>query len=365
MNARRSLLWRLLVRGALVSRARFATTVLALAVAAATLAAALTLFTDVEAKLRSEFRSFGPNLVLTAAPGSFFPADAADRIQREIPGASAVPYAYAAIRAADGSTLVLAGTDLYRARSVNSWWSATAWPEQTGQLLLGRKAAAALGASAVQLQYGDSRWTATPAGILSTGGDEESRVYAALEDFTRWTGHHATVMEVAVGSTAEQFTFAQKRLAALFPSAELRPVRQIVEAEAHVLRRASSVTYAAVALIAVTVSLGVLATLMASALERRKDFALMQALGASALKLRIIFVAEAVLAASLAAFAGYIVGTAAAALIARWNFSSTLVPRASVLPVVYVATVALAVLASLAPFRALASAHPAAVLKGD
>ncbi len=59
------------------------------------------------------------------------------------------------------------------------------------------------------------------------------------------------------------------------------PVRQLVEGESSIVDKTHALMFGAVLLIALTVAVSVLATLSASVLERRRDFALMKALGGS------------------------------------------------------------------------------------
>ena len=65
------------------------------------------------------------------------------------------------------------------------------------------------------------------------------------------------------------------------PEMQVQPVRQLVEGESKIVDRTHALMYGAVLLIALTVAVSVLATLSASVLERRRDFALMKALGGS------------------------------------------------------------------------------------
>ena len=71
------------------------------------------------------------------------------------------------------------------------------------------------------------------------------------------------------------------RLRQSLPEMKIEPVRQLVEGESRIVDRTHALMYGAVLLIALTVAVSVLATLSASVLERRRDFALMKALGGS------------------------------------------------------------------------------------
>ena len=97
----------------------------------------------------------------------------------------------------------------------------------------------------------------------------------------------------------------------------------------------------AVVLIALTVAISVLATLSASVLERRRDFALMKALGGTQRQMLSLFLLEALAVAAAGVAAGYILGSAAAYLISRVNFGTATLPRLQVLPLVILLNAAL------------------------
>ena len=114
-----------------------------------------------------------------------------------------------------------------------------------------------------------------------------------------------------------------------------------------------------------TVAVSVLATLSASVLERRRDFALMKALGASQSQLLGHFLLEAIVIASAGVILGYILGSILAWAIGQWNFGTATLPRASLLPLVLLLNLAIATAAALFPARILRKLQPAALLKGE
>ena len=83
------------------------------------------------------------------------------------------------------------------------------------------------------------------------------------------------------------------KLPQALPEAEVRPVRQIMEGEARVLGKTRATLYASAILIILTAALCVLATLIGWVFDRRRDFAIMKALGASERLLNGFFAAEA------------------------------------------------------------------------
>ncbi len=116
------------------------------------------------------------------------------------------------------------------------------------------------------------------------------------------------------------------------PEVQVQPVRQLVEGESRIVDRTHALMYGAVLLIALTVAVSVLATLSASVLERRRDFALMKALGGSQMQLMAMFLLEALVLALAGVAAGFLVGSAAAWVISEGNFHTATLPHLSVLP---------------------------------
>src|SRR6202140_6027129 len=71
-----SMFGRMLVRAAVLRRRRAASALLAMVVAAAVATAMMNLYVDVQAKLRTEFRNYGANVVIVANEGQPLPPDA-------------------------------------------------------------------------------------------------------------------------------------------------------------------------------------------------------------------------------------------------------------------------------------------------
>src|SRR5208337_3899651 len=118
-----SMFARMLLRAAVLRRRRAASALLAMMVAAAVATAMMNLYVDVQAKLRTEFRNYGANVVIIAKDGQSLPADALTKIE-SVQGAKtlAVPFSYAVARTGDGQSVVVVGTDFARARQLNHWW---------------------------------------------------------------------------------------------------------------------------------------------------------------------------------------------------------------------------------------------------
>jgi putative ABC transport system permease protein len=363
---RSGLFFRMLRQSLAVRRSQTATALLALSVLACVATALLSLYLDLDSKLHKEFRAYGANVVVTARDDQTLPRDVVQRILAGMPdNAVAAPFAYAVAHAEDGASIVVAGADFPRVKQLNSWWSVTGWPFAPGQALVGERAARVLRNRAFTLTFGGKPLNLVSVGTLRTGAGEEDRVYVSLAEFDRWTGLGPSAVEVAFPGSRHEIDSQIKKLSAELPWTDVRAVRQIVEAEVAVISKTKLLIASATLLIAITVALCILATLTSSVLERRRDFAVMKALGSSQGVLNLLFAGEAVLMGIGGAAIGYALGVALAAWIGHVNFHAAIFPRLSVFPLVLVGTIAVALLAALVPLSRLQRLEPAGILKGE
>jgi putative ABC transport system permease protein len=363
-----SMFLRMLLRAAVVRRGRAASALLAMVVAAAVATAMMNLYVDVQAKLRKEFRSYGANVVVVGKDGASLPPDAISKVESVLGGRGmAVPFAYVVARTPAGQSVVVAGTDFERVQRLDRWWSVSAWPSATGEALVGMRALPVVSPERkpFDLSFQGHTIHLTPTGTLQTGAAEDSRVYLPMTDFAAWTGIQPSTIEVAANGSSEEVNAVVNRLAQTFPNADVRPVRQIVEGEARVLGKTRATLYAAATLIILTAALCVLATLTGWVFDRRRDFAIMKALGASERLISGFFAAEAAALGAVGALLGFVIGIGIAAWIGRVNFNAVVVPRLSVLPIVLAGSIAVALLSAIVPMSLLRRVQPAIILKGE
>jgi len=359
---------RMLVRAALLRRGRAASALLAMVVAAAVATAMLNLYVDVQAKLRKEFRNYGANIVLVAKDGQALPAGALDKVEAVLVGHGlAVPFAYVVARTSDGQSVVVSGTDLDQVRKLDSWWSVTAWPNSPQDALVGARAAAVVSpqGSAFGLTFQGRSIHLNSAGTLRTGAAEDSRIYLSLKDFENWTGVEPSTIEIGWSGSSEEIGALLQKLSQALPAAEVRPIRQITEGEARVLGKTRATLAASAVLIVATAALCVLSTLIGWVFDRRRDFAIMKALGASEGLIGGFFAAEAAALGAVGAILGFGVGVGVAAWIGRVNFHAPVAPRFSVLPVVLAGSVVVALVSAVLPIFLLRRVQPAMILRGE
>jgi len=363
-----SMFARMLLRAAVLRRGRAASALLAMIVAAAVATAMMNLYVDVQAKLRSEFRNYGANVVIVANEGQPLPSDALAKVESVLGAKTlAVPFSYAVARTHDGQSVVVVGTDFTRARQLNHWWKVSHWPDRTNEALIGMRAATAVSPKRqpFELTFQGKAIQLAPAGMLQTGAGEDSRIYLDQSEFQSWTGVAPSTIEVAANGTVAEVEASIRQLAQLLPAADIRPVRQIMEGEANVLNKTRATLYASATLVVLTSALCVLATLMGWVFDRRRDFAIMKALGASERLINGFFAAEAAALGVVGAILGFFIGIGVAAWIGRANFHAPVVPRFSVFPYVLAGSVAVALVSAILPIGLLRRVQPAIILRGE
>ena len=159
-------------------------------------------------------------------------------------------------------------------------------------------------------------------------------------------------MQLSVGGTAQVVADYAARLASALPQYQVRPIRQVAEAEGALLGRIRLLIVSMVLLILVLTALCVLATMAALAMERRKDVGLMKSLGGSISRIVGLFLAEV----GVLGAAGGLIGAILRRCLSYWMgqrvFGTAITPRWEVFPV----TIALMVVVALAGALAVAPA---------
>ncbi len=375
--------WRVLWQLLRASRGRLAVALVALASCAAVCSALINLQLDVEQKLTREFRTLGANVVISPprAGDSDTPLMDESVIQRidalrEPRIVDLAPYLYLVARVpvdAGEQNVIVAGTMLGGATSLNSWWKVEGeWVrarEHTPRCMVGRNAARQLGVKpggVLELRYADRATPLIVAGVVTAGGAEDNQVFVPLPEAGRLAGleHRMGLVQLSVNGTPAEIEAVVGRLAVALPGLEVRPVRQLAEAEGHLLARIRGLILSTVVLILVLTALCVLATMAALAMERRRDVGLMKALGGPMARIVRLFLTEAGSLGALGGLLGYGAGIFLSQWIGRRVFGVAISPRLEVLPLVVALMVGVA-LAGALPLRLLGRVRPAVILRGD
>ncbi|MGH7057709.1 MAG: ABC transporter permease [Acetobacteraceae bacterium] len=379
------LLWSLL-RG---SRGRLAVALVALISGATVISGLLNLNLDIGRKLAQEFRMLGANVVIssprpsqsigssadapTAAPAVMDAATVLGQIGRVRSGdIVAAPYLYIVARSA-GAPVVVAGTWLDEASKLAPAWklagNGVASRSDMTQCLVGRNVARQFRlapGSDLALSYLGRSVHLRVAGIVDAGDTDDNQVFVNLPVAQALAALPGKIelVQLSVGGTSATIAQSVAELAAALPGYDVRPIRQVTQAEGQLLNRTRLLIVSMVVLILVLTALCVLATMAALSMERREDVGLMKALGGSISRIVGLFLAEmGVLGA-----AGGLIGCIAGMALSRWMgervFGASITLRWEIVPL----TIALMVLVALAgalPLRLLGKVKPAVILRGE
>ncbi len=408
--------WRIVGRLFRASRGRLVVALIAIASGAAVTTALVNLHFDAERKLSTEFRTLGANVVILPSrsaahsaessglaslklgqdsptspdddPSSSptVPAGVLNRLAA-IPGVDNTRLApfiymvatYSSFQGASASRqqVILAGTWLDRAPLLDPWWKITGAPitnrNDFEHCLVGRSVARQFGlepGSSLKLAYTDRDGTRAidfrVSGVIDSGGQEDSQVFANLEVAQKLAGmeEHVGLIQMSIPGTPAEVEHAITRISATLPNLEVRPIPQIAQAEGQLLPRIQGLIYAMVALILVLTALCVFASMAALAMERRRDVGLMKAIGGKMSRIVAIFLTEAGALGLAGALIGYVVGI----FLSRWigwrAFGVAINARLEVLPFVVALMVGVA-LAGAFPLRLLGRIRPAEILRGE
>lgn len=349
--------------------------VLAVAIGASVASALLHVSGDVGAQLTRELRALGPNLLLApvAASGEAFLDEARVRGRLAAAGLEGVPVLYATGRAR-GHAVVLAGAPLPALLRLHPAWTLGGTP--TGAL-----AGAAL-ARRWSLAAGDTLRVASPdgaraslvtlAGTLEAGGSEDEALWLPLEDVRALAarpGEVSLVQVRAAGGPAEVERLAA-RLAA--PGADgpggaiaAFPLHALSSTEQGLLERMRRLMLLVTLAALVAGALSAYGTLTDLALERRREIALLKAIGAPRRRIVGRFLAESLAIGLAGGVLGWAVGAGFALLIGRQVFHASLRLHAGVPPLVVGLAVLIALVAAAGPIRLALGIEPARALRED
>jgi len=374
------LLWKLL-RG---SSGRLVVAILALVSGAMVISALLNLEFDIERKLTQEFRMLGANLVISpghdaqitgAAPSALMnESDAFAAIQnlRDPAVEAAVPFLYIVERAED-TPVVVAGTKLEDLPKLEpSWRIEGQWTSSRDDQIpcvVGRNVAQQLHLalnSPLHLSYVGKTAQLTLVGIVDAGGAEDNQVFLQLPEVQSFAGLPGQIglVQLSVRGTAKSISDYAARLATALPANEVRPIRQVTEAEGDLLNRIRLLIVSMVLLILVLTALCVLATMAALAMERRQDVGLMKALGGSIARIVALFMAEVGVLGATGGFVGTILGIELSRWMGQRVFGTAISVRWEIFPLT-IALMAAVALAGALPLRLLGKVKPAVIFRGE
>ena len=379
----RKMFWRIIHRLLTANRGRLFVILLALGAGAAITAALLNLQVDAKRRITTEFRAFGPNVVLVPKNSSSTASGTLpESITRSVPihlPAGEVRVLSALYLIADVSvpssrkatSAVIAGLNPFAFVTISPRFPNYTERDHSAEnvCVFGVRVARQLNAqqdAELMLSVGSRRESCRVASFKETGGPEDDRVEISLPAAQRLADLSSRISSIELrvpgtpGAIQSYVTELQRRI----PEADARAVRQFTEGEAKIYNRISGILSATVALVLVLTALCVMAAMTNVAMERRNDVGLMKAVGGATRRVLRLFVAEA----ALLGLTGGLLGGAVGILISIWLgkqvFGVPAQPRLIVYPVAVALTIIVAIAAAY-PLRRLASIRPASVFRGE
>jgi putative ABC transport system permease protein len=392
--------WLMLRRSLTRRRSRVLIAVLAVAIGSTTIFALALLAIDIPRHMSQDMRSLGANLIVLPADGS--PALSASTVE-EIKGVltdsevvSVVCFRYANVRL-NQQPFLAAGTDLAQAQKAKGYWDVEGdWPDQPGQVLIGRDVASLIGLApgdtvTVTLTQAvtaadptdpsdqtdpDGQAPEPPAersarlsvrGILTTGGNEDGFVVMDLSDLERLTLSFdlVDIVELSIDRDSASLAELAQTIDRQVDQVSAAPVRRLAHSEADVLAMLRSLLALVAVIVLALTLIGVATTMMAVVTERRAEIALRKALGADQRSIAWEFQCEAMVLGLVGGLLGAGLGFGLAQAISQSVFQRGVAFSGWLAAVTVAASVLIAYLASRQPVRRATLVDPALVLREE
>lgn len=416
-------------------RSRAMMAVIASLVGAATLFCLASVCVAVPQQMNEEMRAYGANLIVTpaSATGKSQGIDTATvRNVTALIGAGhsvkSAAYRYESVRI-NSASYTIAGVDVKAVRALNRHWNVTGdWPG-SGNVMVGRDVADALGvkvgsrvtigyrvadasasasssASAksdsdestetaessaqgtqsTQTTQGEQTTQATEngrvssdimdnngtefriAGIVDTGGNEDSIIYTTTADVSKLAGHErgADVVEYSVNAMGDELNAIVNRINKNTNTAvKAQTVTKITSSDTRIIAMLQTLFWIVSLVVLVLTLVGVGTTISSIVSQRRNEIGLRKALGADSRAIGVEFYVES----GIYGLIGGLLGTAIGYVLAR-VLCSTVFGRALGLNWLLcvgslLLSVAIAVIASIPPVRRATRIDPAIVLREE
>jgi putative ABC transport system permease protein len=394
ISQNRQMFWRITRRMLSAHRGRLFVVLLALGAGAAVTAALLNLEVDAKHRLSTEFRSFGPNVVIAPEQAGdalgFLSESLFDRIpdrttfgpiakaeflygvvdvsalqlgqERPEPASPTTRAVLVGYAHSDPGAKQVIPPSVVEAEDKRKFISSL-------RCTVGAKVASTLklGARDGVWLKNESRTFSIGADVLpKSGGPEDNQVFVDLvvaQKLLQKQGQ-ISVVQLNLPGTSEQIDQFVQQLQRKLGDAEVRPIRQFTEAQTTIYGRISGLLTATVVVVLALTSLCVMAAMTNVAMERKNDVGLMKAIGGATRRVLRLFLAEA----ALLGLAGGLLGAAAGILLSIWLgkqvFGVAAEPRLIVYPVAVLLTVIVAIFSAF-PLRRLATVRPASVFRGE
>lgn len=364
-----------MIRHSLLKSARVTAWSLATLTASAALATLFfTISMDVGDKMSASLRRLGANAVAHPSQSEIAPdrLRAAWTAARELAGSRGAELLQLDLRVGTilGAPAAVVSADATVLERMTPYWAMKGRRAATAdECMMGRRRADALKVSvgaSVEVRFPDPGETERyrVAGVFESGDEDEDRVFVPAQGRSHQANAFTYALVSAAGGEQDIAAFNES-LSSRGTGIEMTPLRQVLHGEQSVLRRIKLLAGVALAAVVILSSLGVTAAVLSRVMERRKELALLQALGAKRRSVVAFLVSEGAAVGIAAAVAGYAIGTALSGLIVRQVFGVAVTPRLTAFLAAALVTVAVALLAAAIGARRTLRMETALLLKGE
>jgi len=352
-------------------RGHFALAVLAVAIGGSVAGALLHVSRDISRKLTHELRALGPNLLLLPAEsgsGAPFLDEAAARTRLRGAGLEGAALLFVSADI-EGRRVPIVGADLDAARRLHPSWSVG---DGGAGSLIGVRLQRRLGAIPGQTLRatfdgpGGARRFDGPAGAtLESGSADDEAWWIPLEQAQALTGLAGKVS--LIQARLEDPGQAESVVKTLERGGGMRAqvLHALSSTEAALLERTRRLMGMVTVGVLLAAGLCAFGTLTDLTLERRREIALLKALGATPREVVRQFGAESFAVGFLGGLLGWWMSVVAARVIGREVFHSSIAIHWEILPVVLLLSIGVALLAGIGPIRLALRVDPAPALRGE
>ncbi len=361
-------------------RSRMLVALLAIAVGATILSGLVTIYYDIPRQMGKEFRSYGTNLILIPdnEDGKIKPSQL-EAIESELPQEKVVGFAPFAYKNAkiNQQPFMIAATNIEQAHKNSPYWLIEGtWPKAKKEVLVGNEVAKKIDLklndkfvlNTVRDNGEETISELTVAGILTTGGTEESFVFMSLEDYDNIdTVEPLTidVIECSIEANSEELKAISddmiKRLDGVLP----RPVKRLSQSQDLVLGKLQALVWIVTFIVLVLTMISVSTTMMAVVAERKKAIGLKKALGATNDSIVWEFLGEGALLGIIGGIIGSGLGYVFANEVSLNVFARAIQFPVLLAPTTIVLSTIVTIIACLIPVRRTVYIEPALVLRGE
>jgi putative ABC transport system permease protein len=360
-------------------RSRIISALLAIAIGATVVLGMTAVSYDIPRQMGREFRNYGANMILVASGSDArMRLNDAREASKIIPPDSLfgmTPYRYEMVRV-NMQGYTAAGTDFGQARATSPFWNVTGeYPSLEEEILIGldiaefTKLSVGSSVTITGRSSGGARFSRDMkvSGIVRTGGAEDGFIFMKLNTLEDMMGDSdiADVVEVSVVAEESALKDLMDRISLASSKVSPRIVKRVAQSEASVLSRLRSLFFLVTLVVLALTIFCVGTTMMTVVLERRKEIGLKKALGAHNGMIAAEFLFEGLLLGCAGGLLGVVLGYFFAQAVSINVFGREMSLGWYLPPLTILVSVAVTIIACLAPVRRAVDVEPALVLRGE